>query len=128
MNLIILFSALWALSSAAPAPAPFPEFVFEGDPSYNVSSADLRESLICPNGMPNSNDKPVLLVHGTGSTGDESWGRGYVPALAKAGHKACYLNLRENKDCQCWDDGSLTSPPSQPVNGRRPDKLSLHSV
>ncbi|KAA8649542.1 uncharacterized protein ATNIH1004_002213 [Aspergillus tanneri] len=96
MYCLFLLSVLWTLSTATPA--AIPEFVFDGDAPYNIPADALRASLTCPNGTPNSNDKPVLLVHGTGSTGNESWGRGFVPALAETGMKACFTNLRETED------------------------------
>jgi hypothetical protein len=55
----------------------------------------MQQALICPHDIPTATDNPVLLVHGTGSTGNESWGRGYVSALLNAGFKPCYLNVRK---------------------------------
>lgn len=91
-----LCSLLLAPSLAAPLATTPDLFSVEGDPPYNASTVDMQNSLVCPNGIPTANENPVLLVHGTGSTGDESWGLGYVPALLKAGYKACYLNLRKS--------------------------------
>ena len=71
-----------------------PDYAFPGDPPYGVDTGTLSGVLNCPRGTPTSADsKPVLLVHGTGSTGDESWGFGYVPALAAAGFTPCYITL-----------------------------------
>jgi hypothetical protein len=54
-------------------------FVFPGDAPYTVDTATLAAALTCPNGNPTKASPPVLLVHGTGSTGEQSWGDGYVP-------------------------------------------------
>ena len=72
-----------------------PPYAFPGDPAYGVDLPDLSKVLTCPNGNPSSaSSKPVLLVHGTGSTGNETWGLGYVPALTAAGFTPCYIDLR----------------------------------
>lgn len=54
-------------------------FAVAGDAPYTVSPATLAAALTCPNGNPTQSSPPVLLVHGTTSTGKESWGDGYVP-------------------------------------------------
>ena len=69
-------------------------YVFPGDAPYDVSTAELSSVLTCPKGNPTANSKPVLLVHGTASTGNESFGFGYVPALAAQGFTPCYIDLR----------------------------------
>ncbi|KAB8339143.1 hypothetical protein FH972_022079 [Carpinus fangiana] len=69
-----------------------PGFVFRGDPAYGVSTAALSGILTCPTAA-NATSKPVLLVHGTGSTGSESWAAGYVPALQAQGYTPCYIDL-----------------------------------
>ena len=63
------------------------------DPPYSVDSNTLAAALTCPYGNPTADSPPVLLVHGTGSTGKESWGDGYVPALRDNGYTACYVTL-----------------------------------
>ena len=59
-------------------------FVFDGDAPYTVSDAALAAALTCPNGNPTAGSPPVLLVHGTGSTGPETWEDGYVPVSSEA--------------------------------------------
>jgi hypothetical protein len=54
-------------------------FVYPGDAPYTVNAATLAAALTCPNGNPTKSSPPVLLVHGTTSTGEETWGDGYVP-------------------------------------------------
>ena len=54
-------------------------FVYPGDAPYTVNAATLAAALTCPNGNPTKSSPPVLLVHGTTSTGEQTWGDGYVP-------------------------------------------------
>lgn len=73
-----------------------PTFVFDGDAPFSVSADDLAAALTCPNGNPTTSSPPVLLVHGTATTGQESWGDGYVPALKANGYTACYITIRKS--------------------------------
>lgn len=72
-----------------------PSFIFSGDAPYGARKGQLSSILNCPNGQPSASTNTVLLVHGTGSTGYESWAHGYVPALTAAGYTACYVSLRK---------------------------------
>ncbi|KAI9728642.1 MAG: hypothetical protein M1828_002748 [Chrysothrix sp. TS-e1954] len=69
------------------------DYIFSGDAPYGIDTTTLSSVLTCPNGNPSSTTKAVLLVHGTGSTGSESWGQGYIPALTSAGYTPCYIDL-----------------------------------
>ena len=94
---LLVFSGIVFPSQANPTirPRDVPDFVFPGDAPYGVPTRDLSSVLTCPDGNPTSADsKPVLLVHGTTSTGNESWGFGYVPALKAQGFTPCYIDLR----------------------------------
>ena len=45
-----------------------------GDPALSVPPSDLEASLHCPAAFTGAGQgEPVLLVHGTGSTGEETW-------------------------------------------------------
>ncbi|KAK5175610.1 uncharacterized protein LTR77_000749 [Saxophila tyrrhenica] len=89
--LLLIFSVL---SFAAPVKERgVQSFVFSGDAPFTVNTATLAAALKCPNGNPTASSPPVLLVHGTGSTGEETWGEGYVPALRSKGYTACYVTL-----------------------------------
>ncbi|KAI6795966.1 hypothetical protein KC361_g4706 [Hortaea werneckii] len=70
-----------------------PAFVFEGDAPFSVDAETLASALTCPNGSPTASSPPILLVHGTSTTGEETWGDGYVPALKEKGFTACYVTL-----------------------------------
>lgn len=72
-----------------------PSFAFSGDAPFSVPVEELAESLTCPNDNPTKSSPPVLLVHGTATTGEESWGKGYVPALKSNKYTACYVTIRE---------------------------------
>ncbi|WP_246160630.1 lipase family protein [Nocardioides humilatus] len=62
------------------------------DPAFTVPVAKLAAALDCPKFSHPRRD-PVLLVHGTGQTGQQNWGWNYVPALAAAGYDACVVTL-----------------------------------
>lgn len=81
-----------------PRPQSFPNapsFLFPGDAPYGATTAQLSHILNCPSGQPSASSKTVLLVHGTGSTGYESWAHGYVPALTAVGYTVCYVSIRK---------------------------------
>jgi triacylglycerol lipase len=96
LDLLLLIISISVLSFAAPTQRRgLPSFVFDGDAPFTVAPATLAAALVCPNGSPTPKSPAVLLVHGTSSTGSESWGDGYVPALKSNGYTACYVNLRK---------------------------------
>ena len=77
IELLLLILSVHSL--ATPILRRAPSFIFDGDAPYTVDSATLAAAVACPNGSPTNSLPAVLLVHGTTSTGDESWGEGYVP-------------------------------------------------
>lgn len=93
--LLLLFSVHTLASPVAKRDAP--DFAFAGDAPFTVSADDLAASLTCPNGNPTADSPPVLLVHGTATTGEESWGDGYVPALLANGYTGCYVTIRTSR-------------------------------
>ncbi|KAM0724188.1 hypothetical protein Q7P37_000070 [Cladosporium fusiforme] len=70
-----------------------PTYVIDGDAPFSVNADTLSAALTCPHGNPSADAPPVLLVHGTGTTGEQSWGGGYVPALWANGYTPCYVTL-----------------------------------
>ncbi|KAK4633789.1 Lipase B [Fulvia fulva] len=90
--LILLFSVQTTIASPI-VERRAPTFVFDGDAPFSVSANDLAASLTCPYGNPSAASPPVLLIHGTATTGQESWGDGYVPALKANGFTACYITI-----------------------------------
>lgn len=73
-----------------------PSFNFAGDAPWTVSNDVLAASLNCPNGYPTAASPPVLLVHGTMASGNDTWNGTYVPALKADGWTACYIELRKS--------------------------------
>lgn len=70
-----------------------PTYAFGGDAPFSVDADTLAAALTCPRGNPTESAPPVLLVHGTATTGEQTWGKGYVPALASNGYTPCYVTL-----------------------------------
>lgn len=96
-------SLAWVLSfgllaSAAPlvgvVTRDVPTFAYNGDVPFSVDAATLAAAMHCPNGVPTAAKPPVLLVHGTAASGNDTWMWTYVPALLADGYTACYLELR----------------------------------
>ena len=57
------------------------------DPAYDVPAAAMEAAIACPSGL--GHGPPVLLVHGTGSTGEESWAHSYAQVLPAFGFEPC---------------------------------------
>jgi triacylglycerol lipase len=70
-----------------------PTYDFDGDAPFSVDTETLAAALTCPRGNPTNAAPPVLLVHGTATTGAQTWEKGYVPALAANGYTPCYVTL-----------------------------------
>jgi poly(hydroxyalkanoate) depolymerase family esterase len=85
--------ALAAFAIAALAPASPPASAREPGPPYSVTVSNLRSGLRCPKTFPTRGRSPVLLVHGTTVTADESWGWNYVKALPAAGFDVCTVQM-----------------------------------
>lgn len=89
-------AALLLLTVAAASPVlrrAAPTYAFEGDAPFSVAADTLAKALTCPRGNPTAAAPPVLLVHGTATTGEQTWGKGYVPALAANGYTPCHVTL-----------------------------------
>lgn len=71
-------------------------FAAESGPLLTIPEDELAAAAWCdPSVAPGSNKQTVLLIHGTGSTPDESWGWGYQNALPKDGFAVCTVTLPE---------------------------------
>lgn len=67
-----------------------------GDAPYTVDCQTLQNAITCPNGIQGKAGGTVLLVHGTGSTGEESWANGpYIKLLPDRGpgFDVCWVTL-----------------------------------
>ncbi|PWN48684.1 alpha/beta-hydrolase, partial [Violaceomyces palustris] len=66
------------------------------DAPFSVAEPLLSASLVCPNGIQRLAGGIVLLVHGTGATGDQSWPATpflhLLPAM-RPGFDVCYINI-----------------------------------
>lgn len=62
-------------------------------PPLQTPLATLDAALNCPSSFLHPDREPVLLVHGTSSTDDESWGWSYTPALRGDGYDVCGVTL-----------------------------------
>lgn len=60
----------------------------------------LDAALQCGPGLDSAPGTPVLLVHGTSSTPEESWGFGYAKVLPTLGHPVCTVRLPD----RAWND------------------------
>lgn len=64
------------------------------DAPYSVEQATIESVLTCPKNIGQAAGGVVLLVHGTGSTGNETWGSGpyteLLPTLSP-GYDVCYV-------------------------------------
>ncbi|MCU1693450.1 MAG: Conserved putative secreted protein [Frankiales bacterium] len=87
------------LLAAAPALAAETRPVPAGNARATSGPALLRPSLTsslrCAGDVAGSPLTPVLLLHGTGSTPEESWGPVYVPRLRATGRPVCTVQLPE---------------------------------
>ncbi|MEU1864063.1 esterase/lipase family protein [Streptomyces gardneri] len=62
-------------------------------PALSTPVATLDAALHCPATFAHPEREPVLLVHGTTTTYDETWGWGYTPALRADGYDVCGVDL-----------------------------------
>ncbi|EPQ26126.1 uncharacterized protein PFL1_06334 [Pseudozyma flocculosa PF-1] len=94
-----LLLALVAAPLALAAPSPLAKRAAvppTSDAPFSVSAATAQNVINCPNGIQGKAGGIVFLVHGTGSTGPESWGNGpwtsLLPTLGP-GFDVCYITL-----------------------------------
>ncbi len=81
----LVIAALVGVTPVAQAQEP-------AGPPLETPAAVLDAALACPSTFA-PDRTPVLLVHGTASTPQESWGHGYVRALARRGYSVCTVRL-----------------------------------
>jgi triacylglycerol lipase len=79
---------------------PSPAVAAPPGPALETSPAVLEAALHCPSRLSGSAGTPVLLVHGTSSTPDESWAFGYARVLPLLGHPVCTVAL----PARGWND------------------------
>lgn len=95
--LLRLVAVLLVLLTAAPAAAetarPVPDGNALAGSGPRLRAPDLLASLECAGDVRGARLTPVLLLHGTGSTPQETWGPVYLPQLAAQGRPACTVQL-----------------------------------
>jgi triacylglycerol lipase len=79
--LALALTPLWPTAAAA------------SDPRLSVPVAELRAALECPPSFAHRDRNPVLLVHGTAITPEESWDWNYAKSLPAAGYDVCTVRL-----------------------------------
>jgi triacylglycerol lipase len=87
-RLVLRRAALGAVAVAALAAG-----TARADPALDVPAGALKASLQCPQHFAHPQRNPVLLVHGTGLTADESWKWNYEVALPPSGYDWCAVTL-----------------------------------
>lgn len=63
------------------------------DPPLTVPARTMAAALHCPAGLVHPRHAPVLLVHGTGLTSEQSWAWNYANALPGQGFDVCEVTL-----------------------------------
>lgn len=88
--LVLAVGALLTLAAAAPpSGAQSAE-----DPEYSVPLAELDAALDCDE-FAHPDKEPVLLVHGTFTSGHEQWDWNYAILLRETGHDVCIVTYPE---------------------------------
>jgi len=91
---LLLFCLTGAVAAAdAPARPVQVDALAASGPPLHTPAAALAASLSCAGDVSGSPLTPVLLVHGTGSTPQGSWGPIYLPLFAAEGRPACTVAL-----------------------------------
>jgi triacylglycerol lipase len=84
---LVVLSVVTTVLLAGPASARS-----AGDPPLSIDRAAALAVLHCPTSFARPRT-PVLLVHGTGSTAEESWTHSFAKTLPGAGHDVCTIDL-----------------------------------
>ncbi len=130
--LIALASALLLLL-AGPAQAGVAAEQVRPIPAHNALSTsgprlrapDLLASLFCAGDVARSPLTPVLLLHGTGSTPEETWGPVYLPQLAAAGRPACTVQLSDRATGDMQVSSEVVVAAIREVSRRRGGRISV---
>ncbi|MCW2777329.1 MAG: putative lipase [Frankiales bacterium] len=91
--LALLVPAASAAVSSSSEARPFPAGNALSSSGPALLRPALTSSLRCSGDVAGSPLTPVLLLHGTGSTPEESWGPVYVPQLRATGRPVCTVQL-----------------------------------
>lgn len=83
---VILLSLLLQMLLARPAPA-------SADPAYSVAERRLAAAVSCPVEMTSVDREPVLLVHGTATTTEDTWSASWLSDVPALGFDVCTVDL-----------------------------------
>ncbi|MBC7372399.1 MAG: alpha/beta hydrolase, partial [Frankiales bacterium] len=86
---------------------------------------DLLASLSCAGDVAGSPLTPVLLLHGTGSTPQETWGPVYLPQLAAQGRPACTVQLPNRATGDMQVSSEVVVAAIREVSRRRGGRISV---
>ena len=98
-------AACTALALVLGSPAPASAVEPDAGPPLEIATDVLAAALECGPGLDQATGTPVLLVHGTSSTPQESFGFGYARVLPPRGHPVCTVRLPE----RAWGDIQTTT-------------------
>jgi triacylglycerol lipase len=86
--LVLALAAVTSVVAVVATPAGATEH--HEDPPLSVPRDRLESALACPDG---AEERPVLLVHGTGTTPEENFGWNYAEVLPELGFDVCTVRL-----------------------------------
>ncbi|HEX8630459.1 MAG TPA: hypothetical protein VF755_20045 [Catenuloplanes sp.] len=86
--------------TATPSTRTAPPAAGPPGPTLQIPHAALAATLSCGPDLDRGTGTPVLLVHGTSSTPEESWAFGYARVLPGLGHPVCTVRL----PARAWGD------------------------
>ncbi len=84
---LVACAVLLSLACASPAAA-----APSTGPKLTVPRAKLAAAFHCPTSVRNAKKTPIMLVTGTGATGEQAWGIG-KDAIDTYGHPGCYVDF-----------------------------------
>jgi hypothetical protein len=98
-------------------------------PALDVDPRTLRGALRCPGGLEAGDGRSVLLVHGTGTTGEDSWPDGLGIVLDNAHIPWCMVTIpgRETGDIQVSSEFVVSAVRSMHATTGAPVSLVGHS-
>ncbi|EST06015.1 hypothetical protein PSEUBRA_003868 [Kalmanozyma brasiliensis GHG001] len=93
MKFASIITALVALASSAVVASPLVKRLPSGsDPALSTPQAVLDAGLFCQNGSPSAQNKPILLVPGTGVDGRQNFDSNWIPLSTMLGYSPCWVS------------------------------------
>lgn len=86
-------ASLLALTVSSVTATPLVKRLPSGsDPAFSTPKSVLDAGLTCKNGSPSSQTKPILLVPGTGVTGEQNYDSNWIPLSSALGYSPCWVS------------------------------------